>query len=168
MFTDKTRILQDYSILRARAIKEVSKFNKLDLLDDFIQFAALAILRGRKATVKQLFVDFIRNTYGDTRFASAKFNFKHCVQFEPAIHGESTFMESKIDFDTCIDYVETSALLGPRYAAILVLYFKYDYNLADIAKTHGISEGRVSQLLNHSLYILKKYIERTNQEGSTQ
>ena len=38
-----------------------------DEVDDFSQEAAFALYRGRKATFRQLYVDFLRKTYGDTR-----------------------------------------------------------------------------------------------------
>lgn len=38
-----------------------------DEIDDFSQEAAFAIFRGRKASYGQLYVDFLRKTYGDTR-----------------------------------------------------------------------------------------------------
>ena len=38
-----------------------------DEVDDFSQEAAFQLYRGRKATFGQLYVDFLRKTYGDTR-----------------------------------------------------------------------------------------------------
>ncbi len=44
-----------------------SKGARQDEVDDFSQEAAFAIFRGRKATFRQLYVDYLRKTYGDTR-----------------------------------------------------------------------------------------------------
>ena len=50
-------------------LKKYAKTKPLreDEVDDFSQEAAFSIYSGRKATFGQLYVDFLRKTYGDTR-----------------------------------------------------------------------------------------------------
>lgn len=47
-----------------------SKGLRQDEIDDFSQEAAFRLYRGRKATFRQLYVDFLRKTYGNQRTPS--------------------------------------------------------------------------------------------------
>lgn len=140
----------DVNRLKQIAMSETGKFGQIELCDDFIQFAAEALLRGRKATVKQLFTDFIREEYGDSRYQThAKISPKHLVGLD------------QVDFGSYDDkhHSEYNFLLNSYKGTdrvILVLYFEWDMSLKEIGHTLGISEGRVSQILKTLTKNLRK------------
>ena len=141
---------QDITRLKQYAFNEVKKFGRLDLLDDFTQFAAEAIVRGRKATVPQLFIDFIRDTLGDSRYdGSRKPKSKSMVGLE-YLKGTGYVDKHSIDYNSITEFYD-----GVE-RAILILYYKWGMTMAEVGDVLGVSEGRVSQIFKELSIDLKK------------
>jgi RNA polymerase sigma factor (sigma-70 family) len=142
--------LEEFKKLNKIATDLTKKFNRYDLKDDFVQYAAEKLIKGRKAQVKHLFVDFIREEIGDPRWdtsRSIKFgNSKELneTMFEPVID------EYNLDFKKIVNSTEENE------RSILILYFQLGYTMKEIGQKIGVSEGRVSQKFSEIMFKLNK------------
>lgn len=132
--------------------------------DDFAQEAAIAFVRGRKATIEQLFIDYLRARHGDARARG------YCPG-PGAKNREISLDERKADTDglSLLDTIAASghdprpepydwrsrANLSLRDEVICQLYFDDEIVLAEIGEMLGITESMVSQRLKR----VKKEIE---------
>ncbi|MBO8130533.1 MAG: FliA/WhiG family RNA polymerase sigma factor [Candidatus Marinimicrobia bacterium] len=71
--------------------------------------------------------------------------------------------EEKVEFDDLKSYLKNIIKeLDERERLILALYFYEELTLADIGLVLGVSESRVSQILNETLRLLRKKVEERN------
>lgn len=129
----------DFEKIKAIAINETIKFNKPELADDFVQFSAEALLRGRKATVGQLFIDFIRQEFGDSRKTKRpeRLKFNNSLQWEDWMDQE-VVDKHDLDFTKMVDKFEGMD------RSILILHYVWGMTLKEIGYAVGLSESGVS------------------------
>lgn len=141
------------------ACRLTKNFNRSDLSDDFTQYAVEHLLNGRKATMKQLFVDFIRQELGDSRASGdalyktgAPKKIKQFTLWEEYMD-KSAEDKHNFDYNAIVDKLE-----GPQ-RTMLVLYYEWGFELKEIGKALGVSESRVSQVLKQLNVDLKKKLK---------
>jgi RNA polymerase sigma factor (sigma-70 family) len=130
------------------------------LADDFAQEACIALARGRKASIDQLFVDFLRTEYGRTGVYStpggrAKAAARHgSVEFNTELHQRSTLDTPDAGLDGACGDQEFERLF--RIARVVLdefelAVFEAAYGQlkpqAEIGEQIGVSASRVSQIL---------------------
>lgn len=153
-----------------------------ELADDFAQEVAMQNFRGRKATPTQLFIDLLRKEYGDARIDSGKlriFNtnpkYSRAICLDKEVPGSGELAHS-VENGAGGDSASQRPLGGngrdtriketffkevkERLRAVLVLRFHFDFLLKDIAYVLGVSESRVSQMLDTALRAQKKRITK--------
>lgn len=131
----------------ARARSVALRKGYADDADDFASWAVERWLSGKreKSTINQLFIDYLRDTYGDLRHELGKLRSDATryagVVAESDISDNPT-VEQKIDAERFL------ATLQARERAIIVLYYWYGFGLKEIAFCVGLSAPRVHELLN--------------------
>lgn len=142
----------DFEKIKAIAASETRKFDKPELTDDFIQFAAEALLRGRKATVGQLFIDFIRQEYGDSRHQTHwHFKFNNSVELEDGMEGH-VVDQHDLDFTRIVDKFEGVD------RSILILHYVWGMTLKEIGYAVNLSESAVSlRMTDINKRLVKRY-----------
>lgn len=142
--------LEEFNKLKKIAHGLTKKFNRYDLKDDFVQYAAENLIKGRKAHVKQLFIDFIREEIGDSRRESSRsIRFNNTKELKDTMF-DPVVDKHNVDFDKIVNSTEES----DRH--ILLLYFQLGYTMKEIGQKVGISEGRVSQKFSEIMFKLNK------------
>lgn len=135
--------------LRNRAKKLAKSKGMSDCADDFAQEAYLALARGRKAQLRELWVDFLRGTFGDNRSLKS---IKRIIQYEDVLPEVEFYSDSEegVLWDSVLNNLSAEERLP------IVLYFQWGLTLKEIGYTIGVSEGRVSQQMTAIMKNLKK------------
>jgi DNA-directed RNA polymerase specialized sigma24 family protein len=133
--------------------------------EDFAQEFCIKKFTGSKQTTEQMFIDFLRKEYGDTRSAGGRLraNARHrMVSLDKPLHedsGESLHAiiaspggESELIRSSWRDVVK----LGGQQALISELYFDDEWKLKEIGDYLGVTESRISQIIKQ---ISKKIIK---------
>lgn len=141
----------DFEQIKGIATAKVKSFGRPELADDFVQFTLEALLRGRKATVAQLFIDFVRQEFGDNRAKeNREFKFNNSVEWEEYMDQE-VLDQHDLDFTRIVDKFEGTD------RSILILHYVWGMTLKEIGYAIGVTESRVCQMKTE---IDKKLIKR--------
>ena len=130
-------IKEDYDRLKGIAKALTKRFNKPELTDDLVSFASEAIVRGRKATVKQLYVDFLRQEFGDSRGLSSTFKLANALEWED-------YMDMEVLDSHSVDFNKIVNSFKGEDKAVLVLYYQWSLTMKEIGNVFGCSEASIS------------------------
>jgi DNA-directed RNA polymerase specialized sigma subunit len=148
--------IKDY---QKRARNVACGFGLRDDADDFAQEAIIQQLSGRKATLKQLCIDYIREKYGRT---GAHGSVKSTARADARTNTVSIDQPVRSDSETRLHDIIRSDDRDPeslghawrdRHHAngvrglICDLYFDQDMRLEEIAELLGVTGSRISQLM---------------------
>ena len=125
-----------YDQLKGIAKALTRRFQKPELTDDLVSFASEALIRGRKATVKQLYIDFMRQELGDSRRETGEFKFNNAVEWEDYMDVEVHDVHT-VDFNNIVDNFKGND------RAMIVLYYKWGLSMKEIGDTLGCSEATI-------------------------
>ena len=156
----KTRESENYEInqLQARARSVARKYKRPNEADDFAQEAVIAMLAGRKASLEQLFIDYLRAQYGRTGVRStsggrAKSAAIHgAVSLDQPISGENQntlysviAAPGRDPRPFGADWRDRVSFRG-RNSLIAELRYDFEMSPQEIADLLGVSAARISQL----------------------
>lgn len=125
--------------------------------EDFASWATIKFIEGRKARIKDLYVDYLREEYGDVRSISGlqksnsrrfakEYNDGEHKRFDIGYTGyERLFVRSRTD--------DTSR-------ACLILYFYWGLDENEIANCFGVTRARICQRIKRAQECLCKRIEK--------
>ncbi len=125
-----------------------SKFRKFEDQEDFQSWACIKLLSGRKTTLKNLYVDFMRENFGDVRFEYGRLKSKAKAtsrQFD-----ESDILEkngSNLDPDEQKDLFEDLKKLVGNERIVILLYVYWELTFMEIGFVMGYTEQRVHQIV---------------------
>lgn len=131
--------------------------------EDMTQYVLLRLSQQRKASVKNICIDYVRSVYGRTgskpnKNQQDKTNEKRFyAAIDDELHGRDIEFKMNLqalDFNIFQEYLES------KERAILTLRFKWGMTETEIADCFGVSEGRVSQKLTEIKEKLKDFIEQ--------
>lgn len=149
-----------------------------ELADDFAQELLLTFVENpdRHSTVEQLFIDYLRGTYGDTRshLGTERSRTEHTMlsldtqanQSEREISLYDVLAAPQPDSESERTRRECSILFGGREAEIYDAYFVDEEVEKSIGERFGITESRVSQILKpmkkeiQEYYLIREVLER--------
>lgn len=134
--------------------------------DDFAQDAIIKIICGRKASISQLFIDFLRKEYGDTR-ASSHISRSTTISLDQPISRSRE--QSEENGSLLHEYIGSSCRepepllfnwrdeshFGVIESIVADLALNKELSSKEIADYLGVSPSRISQILNK----IKKNIE---------
>lgn len=144
--------------IQVRARRVARDWGYPEEADDFAQEAAIAIFRGRKASVKDLFIDYLRTQYGRTGLRStanglARSNAKHSMRSldapisrenEDSLH--SIIAAPRSDPRPLgADWRDRGSFRG-RDALIAELRHDFEMSVREIADLLGVTPSRISQV----------------------
>lgn len=126
--------------------------------DDFAQEAIIKLLADRRATIDQLFIDFLRHEYGDTRSPGGRGRSRanHTRQSldEPQNGKEDGLSLHELiagpggDTNSERGNWKSRVNLRGRDALIFEMRFDLEMSELEIAEALGVTESRICQLLN--------------------
>lgn len=169
---------QEIEKFQKRARYVAAKRGYPELADDFAQELLLSFVEkpDRGATIDQLFVDYLREHYGDARSASGaarSFALRESISLDAAgCEGEESYtLHDRIGSpepvsELELSHRECSLLFGGRKAEIYQAYFVEELTEQTIGKALDITESRVSQILGsmkremRDYYMLREGLER--------
>jgi RNA polymerase sigma factor (sigma-70 family) len=130
-------------ILTKSAYRVAGSYGRTEMAEDFIQEMFIQYHNGRKATVSQLFIDYLRSECGSTRpdknIRASTYNLKN-----PGPMTEEA-MNVPIEQEQNNDFKELTEKLKGEYRTISILYYQWGFTLKEIGHTLGLSESRISQ-----------------------
>lgn len=125
---------------------------------DFGQWATIFYIRGRKARINQLYVDYLRTNIADSRtkhFELAR-ALSNPVEYKDEINTKSA------EHDTIQrrgDFIRVVQKLEPNSQAIIKLYTIWGLNEREIADCFGVTESRISQRIKALLPRIQKIVQ---------
>lgn len=134
----------------------IFKFKNPQDREEFQNFCLMHFERGRKAELAQLYVDFLRQYYGDVRRETGR------LKSEALISNRTQFNDDK-----CIkigqEYEELAknevddllSCLNKRQRAIIILRGYWGLSFEEIAYIFNVSESRIFQIFYKSCDIIK-------------
>lgn len=134
----------------------------VDYADDFAQYVAVRYLTGRYIDVFYLYVDFLRHTFGKSNSLKKKnriYLTQRQIDNADSYNPEDSWL-TKISFERLVKK------LKPRTRQICIMYYQWGMYEIEIARTYGISEGRISQVLKDAKLEMKKIVDGL-QKGTT-
>jgi DNA-directed RNA polymerase specialized sigma subunit len=111
-------------------------YGLLDHVDDFKQFMFEKYLGGRKGKVSQIFIDYIRYEFGDSRHENETFRFNKAVEWEESMDTE-VFDQHEVDLNRILN-----SFKGEE-RTMMTLYHKWGFTYKEIGETLGYSEAKV-------------------------
>lgn len=143
-----------------RAKSYVYKRGRHELADDFSQEAVIALITGRKATIPQLYVDFLRKEYGDLRSPHGRARSSSLLYGtsldQPASEDDATLLHELVPSHggdsgpVGIDWRHRVTFRG-RDALIAELRYDEGMSEKDIADILGVTESRVCQIIGRRI-----------------
>lgn len=151
--------------LRAYAIKRKHP----QLADDFAQEAAFALSRGRKATFEQLFTDFLRTGYGDTRSNSGAARSRATLTAKTIDTHDFGGLPTAIARDWRMPIIDRKhfKFWDTTERCIAILRFEWGFSEAEIADCFGVTESRVCQRIKRIQGCLSERITQTQDAGTS-
>lgn len=132
---------------RLRALRYFRRrANKHDAAEDFASWAVLKFLEGRKATIRQLFIDYTRQNLWDSRRPGNK-----GVQVRD-------FDVERLPAPIGSDLIFSAATLQGQDRAVVYLTYKWGFEPYEIAECFGVTSSRVIQLLDRARETIAKRI----------
>ena len=123
--------------------------------DDFAQDVALALFQGRKATIKQMFVDYLRVKYGRSGRGKdvgiknrTHIGSEHLMKLQDSVTFEST-----LEFRSMLR--KFSKKLVGKDKTVFLLYFFYGMSTPEIAIVLSHTNSGISIRLKNVLAVIK-------------
>lgn len=130
----------DYEKLTRIAKSVTRQYQDTQLTEDFTQEVLIAAFNGRKATVKQLLVDYLRQEFGDNRY-----NKDRSLKFANLVSLEEYMDTSTIEYKE-EEFLEIVDLLDGNDRTVLMLLYKWGFSFKEVGEVLDVSESRVSQI----------------------
>lgn len=133
-------------------------------ISDFGQYCVEQWLSGRnpKTSYEYLGIDYLRSfahRYG-ARGSSDMLSRPPGLRMDPEAGGLAQFGADSVELGR---FNESSLLRDPRIPQrqriVLILYYEWGFNLKDIGDVMGVSESRVSQVLDQAVYAQKARLQ---------
>ena len=134
--------------------------------EDFAQYAALRVFQGRKATVEQLLIDYLRSEYGCTGIRSNSKQLLKCNErkhatpidnenpIEDFARRNSNHVRSFRDFEPFFKFISQID------RSILKLFYEWGFDESEIADCFGVTKSRICQRLQRVQSSLSKIIKK--------
>lgn len=152
----------DWKMYSGRCKNYAFRNGKRQDSEDFAQFACEKIFKGRKATIKQLFIDYLRKHHGDTRSSCGTLKrgeYGHRAHEDFDLGGvedgsDSSRPDYRITREAELKKIDSRSKeiminLSVENYEIFYMYFYTELNVKKIAMLNDISELRVSQVLGN-------------------
>lgn len=148
---DETQIKKLISRAKIVACKKGFKREK----DDFSQYAIIKLLAGRKATLEQLLIDYMRDGY------SRKTKKRHFENLEyqewTTPHLDKHFASEGLDqILKILEKVDKSS----RLRTMIVLKYLWGFKDLEIAYCFNVTQGRISQLMHSAFSYIKEHYSK--------
>lgn len=144
----------DYERAHKVALAYANKNGGKEIAEDFAQEYCLQLLEGKTANIHWQYTNYFRKYYGDTRSKCNRTYFT-------SIKNENLIFYQ--DYDTPILQEELMQLAKKRLSAtklwVLSLYMR-GYSQPEIAKTLGLNQSRICQILLEIPQILKNSLDK--------
>lgn len=148
-----------------RRCKRVAKRrgNSEEDAEDFAQFSVEKWLSGRKATVDQLYTDFLRQTYGDSRLPGgrarsvARLTESSVCDFQIAGDRFADFPDSKTHVRDGIRFLGGESKID---RACYLLFYMWDFSAEEVGALFGFTAKAVHQRIGVIQKRLKKRIAK--------
>lgn len=101
--------------------------------DDFAQFATMACLRGRRAKLSYLLVDWIRETHGRRAKPAV-------IPVKPIVI-DASYLDYERDAKVVLNF------FGPKTQSVFRHYYLDGWTMKEVGEELGVSESRVSQMM---------------------
>jgi len=141
---------------RIKLIEKAAKrfiFISSEQREEFILFAIYKFYCGRKTSLRNLYVDFLRNTIADTRIST--YDKKKSILAFNSLYSEN-LGKKKARKEDFFDYLPNTLTQIQR--AVIVLYFWWGFNNTEIGVCIGVCESRISQIKNRAFLKIKKHL----------
>lgn len=139
-----------YKRLQARAKRKAQASGLGREADDFAGYATVRTLEGSHATTDQLWIDYLRENYGDARTK----HHKGQQRLYPKTISARTFLIAVETADRDVDFgfiqrflSENGSWFSARDRAVLTLKYQWGFTGPELAGTFGVTEARVSQIV---------------------
>lgn len=137
--------------LQGKALAQAIRWGYSQDAEDFAQDVLIKTLTGRKATIEQLFIDYLRQHYGDSR--SSQFELKRAARFartdEEGGKENLDFVADSRGFETSAsEQFDDFAVSGLLTAGERETYERLaaEERPFEIAAAMGVSQSRISQI----------------------
>ena len=135
--------MDQYSRLKSMCTGIANRAGHQQAAEDFTQWFYLHKLQGSTQDANYSWIDFLRHTFGDNRYAKI-----HFVPLWEAV--DSNTPESLLISHQEKPSVKFKPMMNKRSSLIWLMVFELGYTKDETAKAIGISAGRVSQIM-HSI-----------------
>lgn len=130
----------DYEKLTRIAKSITWQYHDEQLTEDFTQIVLLANFNGRKASVGQLLIDFLRQEFGDNRYnRNRNLKFANLISMEEYM--DTGVMDYKED-----EFLEIIDLFEGDNRTVLMLLYKWGFSMKEVGEVLGVTESRVCQI----------------------
>jgi RNA polymerase sigma factor (sigma-70 family) len=124
--------------------------------EDFAQFALEKIFQRGSGRLKLLWIDYLRETYGDPRKNKESANAQRLERTQYAELNPDDAPEEN-PFHSEVDFFKLLETLDSEEKTILVLRHKWDFSYPEIAECFGVNQSRIAQRIKE---IEKKLCKR--------
>lgn len=146
--TDQDCSKKDWKKIRAKALNYARRRGANEVAEDFAQYYCIAIFRGRKTSLKNLFTDFMRSNFGDLRNEIGIQKAREKIEYKDLNGPYNCYadlaIEPFIDWTSEEFFDETFDFLSEFDRALLRSY-RDGKNCAEIGAQLDCSPTRVSQ-----------------------
>lgn len=156
----KSCIDADLQKLRRMARSYCCKRGYAEIAEDFAQEATFSLSRGRKASLEQLLIDFLRGYYGSTRHGGKSSRHAHTSLYHEDGEEKCTDTDQDAARGDLLDFGELGNALKGNQRIVFHLTHTWGLLRTEVADVLGVSESRVSQVYGQ--------IMRTQKEKLTQ
>lgn len=132
---------------KAKAYARRRNFGNEEFSEDFTSWAVIKFIEGRKARIRDLYTDYLRAEYGDTRTAcgTERSNARRFAkEFEDGLHESGQQHSGYSGYERLL----VRCRVSQRARACLILKHKWGFTYEEIAHVFGVSGGRVSQIFD--------------------
>lgn len=174
--------INDITQFQKRAIYVAKKNGRPELAEDFAQEVLLAITQGRRATIDQLFVDYLRSQFGRSGTPGGRARqmaASRTVSLDEEVGEEgSTVLHHELvgrpggDLPDLEHHGGSAFLFGGVEATIYQVVFLEERPLIEAAEVLGVTQSRVSQRVNsmrrriQEHFLTQRLFERYRDEDS--
>lgn len=132
--------MHDHAHTRKSAMNTATYRGFKSEAEDFAQEVALSILTGRKTTMANHLIDYLRKEFGDSRYDNQiKRATRSPEQITESIEPQAVQTDD-LDFEKLL-----TDMLTQKEQAYMNLIHRWGFTLNEVGKTFGVSESRVSQ-----------------------
>lgn len=136
--------------IRKRAKQKAKQYRLSHEADDFGSYATVKTLEGAKGSIDQLWIDYLRENYGDTRSEYRKDQ----KRLYPKTVTDRSLLVAPDSTDANVDFgfiqrflCDNGGWFSSRDRAVMTLKYQWSLSNTEIAEAFGITVSRVSQIL---------------------